>query len=75
MELYTEHRSIGVGHAFTSAVIGIDKADLCIGRQRIAHNGITVILAGNIDTACLQIGCRLIGTTMTIFQLSRLSSL
>ena len=65
MELYRIRGRIRVAHALAGPVIHVDKRLLRACWQGVREDLITMVLTGNIDTACFQILDRLIGKAGT----------
>ena len=74
MELYGECFFILVLYALAGTVIGVDEGDLGIITDRIVDYGIAVVLAGDVDSARLGIGHRLVRTSVAVFELRGLSA-
>ena len=74
MELHCECVHLVVVDALAGIVIRVDKADFADRLHRFVDNLVTVVLAGDVYPARLQIFDRLVGTAVTVFHLLGLAA-
>ena len=69
MELNRESRHICVVYALAGVIITVYKAYFAVFGHTVAYNSVAVVLWCNVNSACFNLFCRLVCTSVTVLEL------